>query len=142
MKAPAEARQTQGRIRYGSEITNGKVVCAWCGKELGEKELAEGKDAVTHGICAECEEKMLKGEKKNSGSAAPEARRQNGVTRYGSLANADDGKRYRLRDEGSGVFSIYERGTNARVFTGTEPEARAKFEALLPGNRDKKEEVR
>lgn len=28
-----------------------KVVCAWCGKELGEKEGPEG---ITHGICDNC----------------------------------------------------------------------------------------
>ncbi|HEX7586553.1 MAG TPA: hypothetical protein VF390_02890 [Patescibacteria group bacterium] len=32
-----------------------KRICAWCNKELGEKE-AEGEGA-THGICPECAEK-------------------------------------------------------------------------------------
>ena len=32
-----------------------KVVCAWCKKELGEK---EGK-GVSHGICKPCKERLL-----------------------------------------------------------------------------------
>jgi len=33
-----------------------KIVCAWCGKDLGEKEPLEDK-RITHGICEECEAK-------------------------------------------------------------------------------------
>lgn len=37
---------------------SGKAVCAWCGKDLGERpELKDGE--VTHGICAPCRDKML-----------------------------------------------------------------------------------
>ena len=34
-----------------------RIVCAWCGKDLGEKEGA-GKEKVTHGICQECLAKL------------------------------------------------------------------------------------
>jgi len=34
-----------------------RVVCAWCGKDLGEKEGA-GKEEVSHGICQECLAKL------------------------------------------------------------------------------------
>ncbi len=37
-----------------------KIVCAWCGKDLGVKEPVS--DDVTHGICEDCAEKLLKGE--------------------------------------------------------------------------------
>lgn len=30
-----------------------KIVCAWCQKDLGEKEPLEDKN-VTHGICVDC----------------------------------------------------------------------------------------
>jgi DNA-directed RNA polymerase subunit RPC12/RpoP len=33
-----------------------KEVCAWCKKELGEKEGVE--EGVTHGICPECSNKV------------------------------------------------------------------------------------
>lgn len=36
----------------------GRVVCAWCKKELGEKEgLKEGE--ISHGICPDCRDKLL-----------------------------------------------------------------------------------
>ena len=35
-----------------------KRLCAWCGKELGEKPGGEPDD-VTHGICKKCMEKLL-----------------------------------------------------------------------------------
>ncbi len=33
-----------------------KIVCAWCGKDMGEKEPTFGnfKYEVTHGMCEEC----------------------------------------------------------------------------------------
>ena len=34
-----------------------KVVCAWCGKDMREKEPLEDK-SITHGMCEECYEKM------------------------------------------------------------------------------------
>jgi DNA-directed RNA polymerase subunit RPC12/RpoP len=33
------------------------VICAWCGKKLGEKPPYDDK-RVTHGICAKCAKKM------------------------------------------------------------------------------------
>ena len=33
-----------------------KIICAWCGKHLGEKPPYDD-DSVTHGICAECARK-------------------------------------------------------------------------------------
>lgn len=35
-----------------------KIVCAWCRKEIGEKEV-EGESGITHGICDECLQKHL-----------------------------------------------------------------------------------
>ncbi|OGD67811.1 hypothetical protein A3F08_01450 [Candidatus Berkelbacteria bacterium RIFCSPHIGHO2_12_FULL_36_9] len=35
----------------------GKRVCAWCGKDMGEKKGVEG---TTHGMCAECKAKFDK----------------------------------------------------------------------------------
>jgi len=37
------------------------VVCAWCGKILGTKNVVvpEGLPAVTHGICSDCQEKQM-----------------------------------------------------------------------------------
>ena len=34
-----------------------KIVCAWCGKEMGEKD-GEGEEGVTHSLCEECLAKM------------------------------------------------------------------------------------
>lgn len=36
-----------------------KIICAWDGKEMGEKPPYENK-SITHGICAECLAKMQK----------------------------------------------------------------------------------
>ncbi len=30
-----------------------KVICAWCGKDMGEKD-GEGVEGVSHGICPAC----------------------------------------------------------------------------------------
>ncbi len=30
-----------------------KIVCAWCGKDMGERD-SEGAEGVSHGMCAEC----------------------------------------------------------------------------------------
>ena len=35
-----------------------KIVCAWCAKELGEKDGGDVDD-VSHGICEECLHKQL-----------------------------------------------------------------------------------
>jgi len=34
------------------------ILCAWCGKNLGEKEPLEDK-SITHGICKECKKQLL-----------------------------------------------------------------------------------
>ena len=34
-----------------------KIICAWCGKDLGEKD-GKGEEGVTHGLCQECFDKM------------------------------------------------------------------------------------
>ena len=36
-----------------------KVVCAWCDKDMGEKD-GKGVEGISHGICEECLEKVLK----------------------------------------------------------------------------------
>jgi len=37
-----------------------KRVCAWCGKDMGEREPLEDK-SITHGMCEDCYKKMTKG---------------------------------------------------------------------------------
>lgn len=37
----------------GEVMTMLKVICAWCGKELGEKD-GEGVEGISHGICEDC----------------------------------------------------------------------------------------
>ena len=39
-----------------------KVVCAWCDKDMGEKD-GKGVEGISHGICEECLAKVLKEEK-------------------------------------------------------------------------------
>lgn len=36
-----------------------KAICAWCGKDLGDRDWGEG---VTHGICTECKRTELERE--------------------------------------------------------------------------------
>jgi len=43
-----------------------KVVCAWCGKTLGEKDGC-GVDGVSHGLCSECLDRL--GEKAEKGES-------------------------------------------------------------------------
>ena len=39
-----------GKGRRGQEL---KMVCAWCGKDMGEKD-GEGIEGISHSICEEC----------------------------------------------------------------------------------------
>lgn len=39
-----------------------KIVCAWCGKDMGEKD-SEGVNGVSHSICQECLAKLTEKEK-------------------------------------------------------------------------------
>ena len=39
-----------------------KVICAWCGKDMGEKD-GQGIEGVSHSICLDCLEKFLSQEK-------------------------------------------------------------------------------
>ena len=49
-----------------------KIVCAWCGKEIGERN-SEGTEGVSHGVCEECLNKMeLKAENEVSEDNAPD----------------------------------------------------------------------
>lgn len=34
-----------------------KIVCAWCGKDMGEKD-GEGIEGISHGVCEECLSKL------------------------------------------------------------------------------------
>ena len=47
---------------YTPEVNRGKtilrVICAWCGKDLGTKD-GEGTSGISHGICKECADRML-----------------------------------------------------------------------------------
>lgn len=38
-----------------------RVVCAWCSKDMGEKD-GEGVRGVSHGLCRECFDKVMPGE--------------------------------------------------------------------------------
>ena len=40
------------------KIPMGKIICAWCKKDMGEKATAEG--LPTHGICEECAANLKK----------------------------------------------------------------------------------
>ena len=35
-----------------------KIVCAWCGKDMGEKD-GKGVEGVSHGLCNECLVKLM-----------------------------------------------------------------------------------
>ena len=35
-----------------------KIVCAWCGKDMGEKD-GEGIEGTSHSICQNCLDKLL-----------------------------------------------------------------------------------
>ena len=42
------------------EKTIMKIVCAWCEKDLGTKEVNSGSGAeITHGVCPECAKKVM-----------------------------------------------------------------------------------
>ncbi len=42
-----------------------KVICAWCGKDLGEKPGCEDLDfPITHGMCDECAARMFEEDSK------------------------------------------------------------------------------
>ena len=34
-----------------------KIVCAWCGKDMGEKD-GEGIEGISHGVCEQCLKKL------------------------------------------------------------------------------------
>jgi len=34
-----------------------KIVCAWCGKDMGSKD-GEGQEGITHAICPDCKKKF------------------------------------------------------------------------------------
>ena len=38
-----------------------KVVCAWCGKDMGEKD-GQGVEGISHGMCDKCYTNIVKGE--------------------------------------------------------------------------------
>ena len=40
-----------------------KVICSWCGKDLGEKEPFVD-NRVSHGICEDCRKKIMEGMKR------------------------------------------------------------------------------
>jgi DNA-directed RNA polymerase subunit RPC12/RpoP len=39
-------------------------ICAWCGKDLGEND-AEPKEAISHGMCEDCRDKVVSERTKN-----------------------------------------------------------------------------
>ena len=55
-----ENSQKQEEKPEQEKSQKGRVICAWCKKELGEKEgLKEGE--VSHGMCQDCREKHFPG---------------------------------------------------------------------------------
>jgi hypothetical protein len=36
-----------------------KIVCSWCGKDMGYKD-GKGQTGTSHGICPDCAEKLTK----------------------------------------------------------------------------------
>jgi len=34
------------------------IVCAWCNKDMGEKD-GQGVSGISHGICPSCQEKLM-----------------------------------------------------------------------------------
>ena len=40
-------------LSKGGEIREMKIICAWCGKEIGEKD-GEGVEGISHSMCEEC----------------------------------------------------------------------------------------
>ena len=40
------------------KITKMKIICAWCKKVMGEKEVESANEEETHSICEECKAKM------------------------------------------------------------------------------------
>ena len=35
-----------------------KIMCAWCGKDLGEKD-GKGEEGISHSICEKCLDKLV-----------------------------------------------------------------------------------
>lgn len=46
-----------------------KVVCAWCGKELGYTMVLKPTDGVSHGMCKQCSNNQLEEAKKKCGAS-------------------------------------------------------------------------
>lgn len=36
-----------------------KIICAWCEKDMGEKESLGSESTISHGICEECAKKVM-----------------------------------------------------------------------------------
>ena len=64
------------------DMTTMKVVCAWCGADLGEKD-GKGEDGISHGMCDKCFAKVRSRKAKcqpcgeeSTGRSAPAQRRR------------------------------------------------------------------
>ena len=42
-----------------------KIVCAWCGKDMGSKD-GEGQEGITHSICPDCKKEYFGNNKKSA----------------------------------------------------------------------------
>ena len=62
-----------------------KVVCSWCGKEMGEKD-GKGVEGVSHGICDSCFEELKKREERG---LAPRSKQFSGRTRRMKQSNCE-----------------------------------------------------
>ncbi len=58
----AERKLFLAGVLLGAQLYGGikmmQVVCAWCGKDMGEKD-GQGQEGATHGICEECSKKEM-----------------------------------------------------------------------------------
>jgi len=42
------------------KFTKMKIICGWCEKDMGEKEVESANEEETHSICDECKAKLKK----------------------------------------------------------------------------------
>jgi len=56
-----------------------RIVCAWCGKDMGEKD-GEGEKGVTHYLCEECLTKLKAKTKNETGDEGRAEKQQTKAT--------------------------------------------------------------
>ncbi len=66
-----------------------RVVCAWCNKDMGEKD-GEGVRGVSHGLCRECFDKVMSEERKANANK-PGSKVDNFRANYFSIKGEQNG---------------------------------------------------